>query len=205
MARTTSKVFGEVETFEDLKGVVFQSLLNNNHYYMDDVALQTALTCLQSADEKQQKQILKYARHVDRKLSAPGTTRGNIYHKLPAFLAGSIYLISYPDAVSDLNFDELTLLSRYATFSPPEFFEPTVLFFGKELLGAITAKHFDYMFQWTFLNYAESKLTQRQSKEEVASYIRETPIEQLKEEAFEYTRTALAREIEALEGVGKYL
>lgn len=198
MARTTSKVFGEAETYEDLKGIVFQTLLDNNHCYMNETALQTALSSLQMASESEQKQVLRYARHIDRKLSTPGAARGNAYHKIPAFLAGSIYLINYPETVKGLTLDELTLLSRYATFEPPELFELTANFFGQELLGAITAKHFDYMFQWTFLDYAESKLQQGETKEDVAAYIRDVPIEQLKEEAFEYER-------KSLQEVGMYL
>lgn len=199
MGRTASKIFGEVETYDDLKEAIFQGLTNYPHVlYMDDTSLQTAITGLQSPDEKTQKQLLKFARCVDRKLSSPGTARGNAYHKLPAVLAGSIYLIYYPDKVKDLTPDELILLSRYATFEPPELYEQTADYFGKDLLGAITTKHFDYMFQWTFLMYAESKLKQGKPKEDVAAYINEIPIEQLKEEAFEHAR-------QSFEEMGKYL
>ena len=47
------------------------------------------------------------------------------------------------------------------------------------------------MFQWTFLDYAESRLQQGKTNQEVAEYIREVPLEELKEDAFEYQRKSL--------------
>lgn len=198
MARTTSKVFGEIETYDELRNAAFQYLLDEQHCYMNDELQKTAITCLKAADEKQQKQIMRYARHLDRKLSFAGAARGNIFHKLPAFLTGCIFLVDHSDIAGELTLDELLLLSRYSAFETPEQLEPTHFYFGKELLGNITEKHFDYMFQWTFLDYADSKLEQGETKEEVAAYIKEVPIEQLKEEAFEYER-------KSLQEVGMYL
>lgn len=199
MARTTSKIFGEVETYEDLTNTVYQYLLDEHHCYMSDELLETAIAGLKVADARQQKQLLRYARHIDRKLSMAGAARGNIYHKLPAFLTGSIYLVYNSDTVKNLTLDELALVARYAAFETPDLLEPTVHYFGQELLGAVTAKHFDYMFQWTFLDYAESKIKQGQTKEAVASYIREVPLDKLKEEAFEYERKTFQ------ERIGNYL
>lgn len=199
MARTTSKVFGEVETYDDLRNAAFQYLLDEHHCYMNDELQQASIICLKTADERQRKQIMRYARHLDRKLSSAGAARGNIYHKLPAFLTGCIYLVNHSDIAEELTLDELILLSRYTAFGTPEQLEPTYFYFGKELLGNITEKHFDYMFQWTFLDYADSKLEQGETKEAVATYIKEVPLEQLKEEAFEYERKSFQ------ERLGNYL
>ena len=199
MGRTMSKIFGEIESYEDLKNTAFQYLIDGHHCYMNDDLLQASITALTAADERQQRKILRYARHIDRKLSSAGTAHGNIYHKLPAFLTGSIFLVYHAEDIEDLSLDELTLLARYSAFDTPEQLKPTIHHFGKELLGAITEKHFDYMFQWTFLDYAESKLQQGITKEEVAKYIREIPIDKLKEEAFEYERESLQ------ERIGSYL
>lgn len=198
MARTTSKVFSEVETYEQLRSTAFQYLLDEHCCYMNEELQETAIMCLNTANEKQQKQIMRYARHLDRRLSSAGAVRGNIYHKLPAFLTGCVYLVNHSAISQELTFDELILLSRYTAFEIPEQLEPIYLYFGKELLGSITEKHFDYMFQWTFLDYADNKLLQGESKETVATYIKEVPIEQLKEEAFEYER-------KSLQEVGMYL
>ena len=198
MARNTSKIFATVETYEGLRETTFQYLLDEHPCYMNDGLQKTAIMCLKSADERQQKQIMHYARHLDRKLSSPGASRGNLFHKLPAFLTGCIYLVNHSDIAEELTLDELVLLSRYSAFEPPEQLELIYYYFGKELLGNITEKHFDYMFQWTFLDYADNKLQQGETKEGVAAYIKEVPIEQLKEDAFEYERKSLQK-------VGMYL
>ena len=86
MGRTKSKVFEEIETYEELKNKAFQYLLDEqSHCYMNESLQEVAIMSIKTADEKKQKQIMRYAKHLDRKLSSAGTARGNIYHKLPAF------------------------------------------------------------------------------------------------------------------------
>ena len=122
----------------------------------------------------------------------------SVFHKLPTILAGCIYIANHEETIKDLSLDELIVLSRFSIVEPPGFYEGAVDYLGKDLLTAVTKKHFDYTYQSAFLDYAESRIREGHTKEGTAAYIRDVPLEQLKEETFEYER-------KLLEEVGHYL
>lgn len=199
MARASGKIFDHIETFDELKADLYDKLLNYPHMnYMDDTSLEYAIRGLNEMDEKKQKQTLKFVRQVDRKLSMAGTARGNLFHKLPTVMAGCLYIQYFSDQIQDLTPDELIILARFSIVEPPSFYEGAVDYLGQDLLNAVVTKHFDYMFQTSFLDYAESKIKKGEPKDKVATYIREVPLATLKEETFEYER-------QILEEVGKYI
>ena len=199
MGRTPTKAFDHVETFEDLSNTIFKMLLDYPHAnYMDDASLQESILLHAKMTEEQKKYLLKFVKQVDRKLSFSGAARGNIFHKLPTILAGTIYIANHEDEIKDLTMDELIVLSRFSIVEPPGFYEGAVDYIGKELLSAVVEKHFDYTYQSAFLDYAESRIREGHTKEATAAYIRDIPIDDLKKETFEYER-------KLIEEAGKYL
>lgn len=199
MGRTPTKAFDHVETFEDLSDTIFNMLLDYPHAnYMDERSLQESVLSHAKMTEEQKKYLLKFVKQVDRKLSFSGAARGNIFHKLPTILAGTIYIANYGETIRELSIDELIVLSRFSIVEPPGFYEGAVDYLGKDLLTAITQKHFDYTYQSAFLDYAESRIREGYTKEQTAAYIRDIPIDKLKEETFEYER-------KLIEEAGKYL
>ena len=199
MGRTSTKAFDHVETFEDLTNTIFGMIIDYPHAnYMDEQSLEVAVQSFAQMNEQQQKYLLKFVRQVDRRLSFAGSARGNVFHKLPTILAGCIYIANHEETTKDLSLDELIVLSRFSIVEPPGFYEGAVDYLGKDLLTAVTKKHFDYTYQSAFLDYAESRIREGHTKEETAAYIRDVTLEQLKEETFEYER-------KLLEEVGHYL
>ena len=199
MGRTPTKAFEHVETFEDLSGTIYGMLLDYPHAsYMDDASLQQSILLHAKMTEEQKQYLLKFVKQVDRKLSFSGAAHGNVFHKLPTILAATIYIANHEDEIKDLTMDELIVLSRFSIVEPPGFYEGAVDYLGKDLLAAVVAKHFDYTYQSAFLDYAESRIREGHTKEETAAYIRDIPIDKLKEETFKYER-------KLLEEAGKYL
>ena len=199
MGRTPTKAFDTVETFEDLSNMLFQMILDYPQTnYLNEETLHEAVLSHATMTDAQKKYFQKFVRQVDRKLSIAGAAHANVFHKLPTILAGSVYIANYGDSIKNLTIDELIALSRFSIVEPPSFYGIAVEYLGKDLLTAVTQKHFDYMYQSAFLDYAESKIRAGLTKEEAAEYIRETPIESLKAEVFEYER-------KLIEEAGKYL
>ncbi|MBQ3511740.1 MAG: hypothetical protein IJA30_05520 [Bacilli bacterium] len=198
MGRTTAKAFTEVETFDDFKQEIQNSINYLTSGYFHPQGAELSIKSLNDMDEKTQKQLLRFMRHVDRKLSTGGAAKGNRFHKIPTVMAGCIYLTYYNDQIKDLSMDEFMLLSKFSIVEPPEFYQGAVDYLGKDLLTAVTEKHFDYMFQTGFLNFAEDKIRNGEDKDDVATFVRETPLEELSQQTFEYERNLLLE-------VGKYL
>lgn len=198
MGRATAKAFTEVETFEDFKQEIQNSINYLTSGYFDPQGAELSIKSLNDMDEKTQKQVLRFMRHIDRKLSTAGAAKGNRFHKIPTVMAGCIYLTYYPEQTKDLTLDEFTLLAKFSIVENPKFYGNAIEYLGKDLLTAVTEKHFDYMFQTGFLNYAEYKIRNGEDKVSVAKYVRETPLDKLSEETFEYERKIQME-------VGKYL
>ena len=192
MKNRSLKVFNDIDTFLSLKDTIFQLLLNypqNN--YMNETSQLEAINALQNMDEKQQEYFVKYVKHIDRKMSVPSAAKGNLFHKLPTVLAGSIYIGKYFEQTRVLTLDEIMVLSGFSIFEPIEFYQGAIPYLSKELLSSVATKHFDYTFQWLLLDYAASKINKGETKETVATYIKQTPIKQLTEESYEYEKQVL--------------
>ena len=157
--------------------------------YMDEKSLEEAILSYKKMTESQKKILLKFVHQVDRKMNLSGAKHRNLFHKLPTILAGTIYIANYEQTIEKLSMDELIVLSKYSIVEPPEFYSTALEHFGKELLNVITQKHHDYIFQNAFLNYAESKIKDGYTKEQTSDYIRDMPLDKLKEETFKYERT----------------
>ena len=198
MGRATDKAFTEIETFDDFRLEIQNSINYLASGCFDQQSAELSMKSLNDMDEKTQKKVLSFMRHVDRSLSRSGANKGNRFHKIPTIMAGCIYLTYYPEQIKDLTMEELTLLARFSVVEAPEFYENAVDYLGQELLSAVSSKHFDHAVKISFLDYAESKIREGEDKKAVAAYVRETPIETLAEEANAYENNILTE-------VGKYL
>ena len=187
MGRVQAKIFDHVENFEEFTDTIYNMIKDNPQAsYMDESSLEESILSLAKMTDNQKKYTLKFVHQVDRKLSFACAARGNIFHKLPTVLSGCIYIANHEDSIRNLTMDELIVLSYFSIVEPPGFYEGAVEYLGKDLLTAVTQKHFDYTSQSAFLDYAESRIRDGYSKEETAEYIRDISTEQLKKETFEH-------------------
>ena len=198
MGRTPSKAFEHINTFQELIEDVKENMKYLTSGYFHEKGVEVAVKALTEMDEQQQKQTLRYMKLVDRKLTMGGAANGNRFHKIPTLLAGCIYIAYHQDQIKDLNLDELSILSRFSIVEPPEFYETAVDYLGHELLTVVADKHYDFMFQSGYMNYAESKIRNGTPKEVVTQEIKETPVQELSEKVFEWER-------ELIQEAGKYL
>lgn len=190
MARL-NKAFNSVNTYDDLKNEFIDSMNYLTSGFFCPENLEIAVNAITNATLEQQQKILQYTKHVDRKLSAPGTAKGNRFHKIPTLMTGILYITLFPEQISDLSFDELTVLSRYSIVEPITFYETAVDYFGKDLLSVVSQKHFDFMYQSTFIELAGSKIREGQKNKDVTEYIKNTSIEELLKDSIEWEEKTL--------------
>lgn len=148
--------------------------------------LQKSLQSFNDMDDQTTKRFFDYLHHVDKKMSCPGTANGNRFHKVPVLLTGAVYLTYYPETVSQLDNDELMHLSRFSIPEPLAFYETATATWTKDLLGTLSSLSDDYMQVFSYMEYADHKLETGSSPEEVTTYLKETPVEALKQETMDY-------------------
>ena len=198
MGRAPSKAFDHITTFQELIEDVKANMKYLTSGYFHEKGVEVAVQALTDMDERKQKQTLRYMKFVDSKLTMGGAANGNRFHKIPTLLAGCIYIAYHQDQIKDLNLDELAILSRFSIVELPEFYQTAVDYLGHELLTVVSDKHYDFMFQSGYMNYAESKIREGTPREVVTKEIKETPIKELSEKVFEWER-------ELIQEAGKYL
>lgn len=188
MSRKT-RAYTDITTIEDLKRDIVAYPQYVDRGFLTLGTIQKALQSFNDMDEQTTTRFFNYLHHIDRRMSCPGTANANRFHKVPNLLIGAIYLTYYPDTVAQLNNDELMFLSSFSIPEPLSFYETATTTWTKDLLGTLSSLSDDYMQVLSYMEYANHKLDTGTSSEEVATYLRETPIETLKQETRDYETT----------------
>lgn len=187
-----SSLFKEVKNIEDIKQILendIDYIFNKPGCFINGDTLEMAFQGLGSFPKEQEQKFVSFVKRVDKSFYSPGSYKGNAYHKYPVVIAGLMYYRYYPDKISELNLDELVLLSSFSFVAPPSFYEHAVDQFGKEMLSSIIEKTSNNRDNnMSIIMLADHIMKEdNKTKEETTEYIKRTPIEQLLEEEKQVT------------------
>lgn len=192
------RAFTEIKTMADFKyeldthpNYVFRAYFNSD-------SLEYALNGLNIMTDENEEAFLGFVHHIDKTLSMAGTAHGNRFHKIPTALAGAIFYAYCPETIEGLTYDEIAILAKFAIPETFDFYETSAAYFGKDLLATIHSIGEDFMYHSMYMELADYKLKQGQTKEEVTSFMKDNPLEQVKQEAFDYAQAVI-------EIAGRYL
>ncbi len=183
--------FKEIKTIDDFKADLLKYPEYVECLFFPKETLEVALRGLDKLDESTTKTFIQFIHHVDGKMAVAGANKGNRFHKIPLILASTIYFAYYKDVIADLDFDEIALLSNYSLNEQLPFYQTATDKWPKELLGSIKDLDGEYTSLSNVMVLADHKLETGSTIEEVITYMRKTPPDQIKAESGEFASKVL--------------
>ena len=187
------KIFEEVKTFADFKQSIEYNIECLSANYMNDEAVEKALAGFNILSATSQQQLIDFVHFVDSYLKLPGSSDGNLFHKMPMILAASIYFEYYPETITDLTMDELAILSQVSIMRDFSFYEQAAQHYGKALLSTVARKVKEPRNRLGLMIIADKRLAVGQTKQEINEHITQTDIAQLNEETDSYCKQTLKK------------
>lgn len=184
-------------TYQDIKKEVeanLDSILDIKRGYFDDTAAMAGFQSLGRMDEQKQKEFVKFALFVDRKMNFAGQAKQNRTDKIPTILAGAIYYDRHYEEIMQYELKEQMLLAKFSVMQPLSFYDQASSNYPKELIKAIVRKERNYAFQEWYIELAENYLEKGWTPKEITDYINNNSQENLHKEYIEYD-TKIMREL----------
>lgn len=185
------KIFTEVKTFDDFKQSIEHNIESLSVNYMNEEVLEKALAGFNILSNSLQKQLINFVHYVDDYLKLNESSDGNLFHKMPMILAGSIYFEYYPETITGLTMDELATLAQVSIMRELSFYEHAVEYYSRSLLSSVANKVKEPQSRLGLMVIAEKRLADGQSSQEISEYITKTDISQLNEETSNYCNETL--------------